>query len=118
MRPVEFIDGAHVHRPWFKLLFNPVLRKLLGVEIATVVDTDTWTPPRYTLQRYNKQQPAMVIGAAEDQSELAWLRSERERWIEQSSRYEGMLRELARMKDPEQIKERQEMLQMLFWPPG
>jgi hypothetical protein len=38
MKPVEYLDDGHpVHRTWFKVVFNPVLRKM-GWSIVSHID--------------------------------------------------------------------------------
>ncbi len=44
------------HRPWFKVLFNPILRRYFGVAIVSVVSTDGRLL-RYGLMSYPKHNP-------------------------------------------------------------
>ncbi len=33
-------DGTRSHAPWFKVVFNPILRRVFGVHIVSLVDED------------------------------------------------------------------------------
>lgn len=42
----------YIHRTWFKVLFNPILRKI-GLSIVSIIDENT-TVKGYSIRKYPK----------------------------------------------------------------